>query len=110
MKDAYGTTIHAELSELVGSRRVTLQQLYTTLCRLEEKGLLRSKIGMPTPVRGGRAKKFYRISPAGMRALALSMESMEKSLQVWVWWNTPPHRGIYWLRTPKSKPPHPVNK
>ncbi len=87
-EDPYGITIHGKLADLVGSRATTLQQLYTTLARLEEKGLLRSTMGSPTPVRGGRAKKFYRLTRAGLDALALALESMEKALQVWWGSNT----------------------
>jgi DNA-binding PadR family transcriptional regulator len=48
---------------------VTRGALYTTLARLDEKGLLRSSLGDATPVRGGRPKRYYEVTPAGLTAL-----------------------------------------
>jgi PadR family transcriptional regulator PadR len=48
---------------------VSINAVYTTLDRLEAKGLLRSWVGEPTPQRGGRRRKFYALRPAGVAAL-----------------------------------------
>ena|SRR6516225_2931322 len=66
--DAYGVPISKELLELAG-REVALGSVYAALDRLERKRFLTSKMGDPTPERGGRAKRFFRVTPAGLRAL-----------------------------------------
>jgi PadR family transcriptional regulator len=65
---AYGAAIRAEIHERSG-RDVSINAVYTTLERLEDKGLLRSRVGAPTPERGGRRRKFYGMRPAGEAAL-----------------------------------------
>jgi PadR family transcriptional regulator, regulatory protein PadR len=64
-EDAYGVMIVDELAKRTG-RRISRPSVYLTLGRLEEKGLLRSKMGDPTPERGGRAKRFYVVSATAM--------------------------------------------
>jgi PadR family transcriptional regulator, regulatory protein PadR len=64
----YAVTIRESIEENSG-RPVARGALYTTLARLEAKGLLRSSFGEPTPVRGGRPKRFYEVTEAGMQAL-----------------------------------------
>ena len=66
--DAYGVSIRQLLAER-SARDVSLATIYTTIERLDGKGLLRSHLGDPTPERGGRRKRFYRLSAAGDRAL-----------------------------------------
>src|SRR5438128_11768321 len=58
--NAYGVTIHEALEEAT-NRSITIGSLYTTLSRLEEKGLVESWIGEPTTERGGRAKRHYKL-------------------------------------------------
>jgi DNA-binding PadR family transcriptional regulator len=65
--DAYGVQVAREI-ETVGGRRVLLGAVYTALDRLERNGLVASIIGNPTPQRGGRAKRFFRATPRGVRA------------------------------------------
>jgi len=65
---AYGAAIRAEIHERSG-RDVSINAVYTTLERLEDKGLLRSRVGEPTHERGGRRRKFYALRPAGEAAL-----------------------------------------
>ncbi len=65
---AYGVQIAREI-EAVGGRRVLLGAAYAALDRLERNGLVASKPGDPTPERGGRAKRFFRVTPRGMRAV-----------------------------------------
>lgn len=62
--EAYGTTIREEIESRTG-RAVTVGALYTTLERLERKGYIRGQLGDPTPQRGGRAKRYYRMVRAG---------------------------------------------
>lgn len=66
--DAYGAAIRQEIHRRSG-RDVSINAVYTTLDRLEKKGLLRSWVGEPTPQRGGRRRKFYALRPAGEAAL-----------------------------------------
>ena len=67
-EEAYGAAIRQEIHERSG-RDVSINAVYTTLERLEGKGLLRSSIGAPTAERGGRRRKFYALRPAGATAL-----------------------------------------
>src|SRR5688572_26648882 len=67
--DAYGVTVHAKVEELTSPKRVTLGAVYATLDRLEDKGLIASHLSDPTPERGGRAKRYYRLENTGSQAL-----------------------------------------
>jgi DNA-binding PadR family transcriptional regulator len=73
--DAYGVTILEEL-ERETSRTLTLGTVYKTVGRLERKGCLRSRVGPPTAERGGRRKKLYELTPAGLRAVRRSMNDL----------------------------------
>src|SRR5712692_11221236 len=64
--DAYGVAIAREI-EKAGRREVALASLYLTLDRLEANGLIQSKLGEPTPERGGRAKTYFRVTALGIR-------------------------------------------
>jgi len=66
--DAYGVPIAREI-ETVGERTVMLGAVYAGLERLEQNGLVSSALGAPTPERGGRAKKYFRVTPDGLRAV-----------------------------------------
>jgi PadR family transcriptional regulator, regulatory protein PadR len=68
---AYGAAIRQEIHERSG-RDVSINAVYTTLDRLESKGLLRSWVGEPTAQRGGRRRKFYALRPTGLAALRLA--------------------------------------
>lgn len=67
-----------EAVESQSGRAVARGALYTTLSRLEEKGLLRSSLGDATPVRGGRPKRYYDVTPAGRAALRATRDELEK--------------------------------
>jgi len=67
-EEAYGVTIRDTLRERAG-RRASFGAIYSTLRRLEAKGLVRSSVGEPTPVRGGRAKKRIAVTPRGRAAV-----------------------------------------
>lgn len=77
--DAYGVSIRAEISSRTG-RDVAPGALYTTLERLESKGLLKSRTGDPTPERGGRAKRYYTVSGAGVKAIARAEHAFRRLL------------------------------
>lgn len=66
--EAYGAAIRREIEERTG-RDVSIGALYATLSRLEDKGLLDAEATAPQPVPGGRARKVYRFTPAGLRAV-----------------------------------------
>ena len=64
---AYGLAIRQEIAEATG-RQCSLGALYTTLDRLEAKGLIKTWMGDPTPQRGGRPKRMVRITSKGEQA------------------------------------------
>jgi DNA-binding PadR family transcriptional regulator len=66
--DAYGVTIARELEQQTG-REVVVASVYATLERLQERGFVASSLGDPTPERGGRAKRYFRITGAGIREI-----------------------------------------
>lgn len=68
-ENAYGVTIHAEVETLSAPRQAALGAVYATLDRLEDKGLVSSLLSDPTPERGGRAKRYYRLEEPGLQAL-----------------------------------------
>lgn len=83
---AYGAAIRQEIHARSG-RDVSINAVYTTLDRLESKGLLKSWVGDPTPQRGGRRRKFYALRPAGVAALRKAYHtftSMADGLQDWL--------------------------
>src|SRR5690242_5918732 len=68
-ENAYGITIHAKVEELARPKKVALGAVYATLDRLEDKELIGSWLSDPTPERGGRARRHYRLEPDGEAAL-----------------------------------------
>jgi DNA-binding PadR family transcriptional regulator len=70
-ENAYGMTIRCSIEERTG-RSVSIGAIYATLRRLERKGLVNSRLGEPTAERGGRAKRFFALEPAGEEAVARS--------------------------------------
>ena len=66
-ENAYGAAIREEIEAATG-RKCSLGALYTTIERLERKGLLETRMGDATPTRGGRAKRMVRVTPDGVRA------------------------------------------
>lgn len=68
-ENAYGVTIHSKVQELAQPKTVSLGAVYVTLDRLEDKGLIASWMSEPSPERGGRAKRCYRLEALGERAL-----------------------------------------
>src|SRR4030095_8312392 len=67
--EAYGVTIRREIAACT-ERDPAPGALYTTLDRLEDKGLVTSRYGDPTPERGGRAQRYFTLTAPGVRRLA----------------------------------------
>ena len=86
-ENAYGITIHRKVQEMSRPKPVTLGAVYVTLDRMEDKGFVSSTLTDPTPERGGRAKRCYRLEKAGERVLeesAVAVRRMWDELsQVW---------------------------
>jgi PadR family transcriptional regulator PadR len=78
--EAYGVPIRAEIEACTG-RDPAPGALYTTLDRLEDKGFLRSRMGDPTPRRGGRARRYFEVTPSGLEAVARAQRSYRKLLE-----------------------------
>jgi PadR family transcriptional regulator PadR len=77
---AYGVSIREEIQART-DREPSPGALYTTLDRLEEKGLLRSRLGDPTPQRGGRAKRYVEVTATGVEAVARAQRSYRRLLE-----------------------------
>ena len=79
-EDAYGASIRGEIETCTG-REPTPGAMYTTLDRLEHKAMLTSKMGEPTAERGGRAKRFFKVTKAGTAAVMQAQRSYQKLLE-----------------------------
>ena len=73
--DAYGVVVQAAIHQKA-RRDLTLGTIYKTLSRLETKGIVTSELGEPTAERGGRAKRYYRVTAAGRRALQHQLSAL----------------------------------
>jgi DNA-binding PadR family transcriptional regulator len=76
-EDAYGAALRRELRDRA-ARDVSVATIYVTLVRLEEKGLVASRLGEPTAVRGGKAKRIFALTPPGALALRASRAVRER--------------------------------
>jgi len=77
---AYGITIHEKVRELAHPKSVSLGAIYVTLDRLEDKGMVTSRLSGPTHERGGRAKRYYRLEGVGEVAL---QEAAVTAKRIW---------------------------
>jgi DNA-binding PadR family transcriptional regulator len=84
---AYGVPIAAEI-ERTGGRRVVVAAVYTALDRLERNGMVTSSIGEPTPERGGRAKRYFQVTPQGLKAVKETQRAL-----VALWKGVPQLKG-----------------
>jgi DNA-binding PadR family transcriptional regulator len=84
--DAYGVSIRQEIEDAT-HRPCSIGALYTTLDRLETKGLLKTWMGDPTPQRGGRPKRMVEVTTKGTRAAADFYEAVNRV-----------SRGVSWAR------------
>jgi DNA-binding PadR family transcriptional regulator len=75
--EAYGASVRDELETRTG-REVAQGAVYITLVRLEKKGWLRSRLSDPTPVRGGKAKRFFEILPEGIEGVNAARTAMDR--------------------------------
>lgn len=78
--NAYGVTVRDELIAQA-DREPSFGALYTTISRLEEKGLVQSTLGDPTPERGGRAKRFLSLTSEGIEAVASAQRAYRNLLK-----------------------------
>ena len=79
-ENAYGVTIRREIATCTG-RAPAPGALYTTLDRMEEKGLVQSCLGDPTPQRGGRAKRYFTVTKRGRVAVTAAQRSYRHLLR-----------------------------
>jgi DNA-binding PadR family transcriptional regulator len=79
-EEAYGVTIRREIAACT-EREPAPGALYTTLDRLEEKGLVASTYGDPTPERGGRSKRYFTVTAQGVRAVARAQRAYRRLLK-----------------------------
>ncbi len=82
--NAYGVAVRREIAERTG-RDVNIGAVYATLDRLESKGLVLSRAGEPTAERGGRAKRYFKLTQEGAAALEDSCRALQGMM-----------RGIRW--------------
>ncbi len=78
--DAYGASIRRDIEGRTG-RPVSVGALYATLARLADKGLIRFKVSLPEPTRGGRARKHCSLTAAGKAALTHSTEMLTRMME-----------------------------
>jgi PadR family transcriptional regulator len=76
-RDAYGVSIRREIEE-TGGRSASIAAVYAALDRLQRQRLVTSWLSGPTPERGGRAKKHFKLLPRGATALRESREVMDR--------------------------------
>ena len=75
--EAYGTRIRDEIEKRTG-RLVAPGAIYTALDRLERRGFVRSRLGEPTPQRGGKRKRHYQVQPAGLALLQRTQDALAR--------------------------------
>jgi PadR family transcriptional regulator PadR len=75
--DAYGVPLSRELARM-RNREVSIGSVYTALDRLEIKGLVASRLGESTPKRGGRAKRYFRVTEDGLRSVHATRNVLNK--------------------------------
>jgi PadR family transcriptional regulator, regulatory protein PadR len=76
-ENAYGVPISETIEQQTG-RDISLGSVYATLDRLERKGLVSSTMGEPTQERGGRAKKYFRVTAKGLRSVRETRRVLNK--------------------------------
>jgi PadR family transcriptional regulator len=79
-KQAYGVTVRQEIERRTG-REVSIGAIYATLDRLETKGCVTSRVGDPTPERGGRAKRFFTVTTRGIAAVNRTHDVLRRMTQ-----------------------------
>ena len=74
---AYGVTVRQEI-EFRTKRDVSIGAVYATLDRLARKGYVKSYLGDPTPERGGRSKRFFRVTAKGLAAVNRTRRALQR--------------------------------
>jgi PadR family transcriptional regulator, regulatory protein PadR len=74
---AYGVTVRQEIEARI-KREVSIGAIYATLDRLEAKSYVKSLLGEPTPERGGRSKRFFRVTTQGVAAVHRTHRALHK--------------------------------
>ena len=82
--EAYGAAIRQEIEDATGTA-CSIGALYTTLDRLEDKGLIKTWMGDPTPERGGRPKRMVRVTPKGVDAATSFYNAVRRVSRGVVW-------------------------
>jgi DNA-binding PadR family transcriptional regulator len=77
---AYGVTVRQEIEARTG-REVSIGAIYATLDRLEAKGYVKSRVGDPTPERGGRSKRFFHVTAQGVEAVNQTHRALQRMTQ-----------------------------
>jgi PadR family transcriptional regulator PadR len=77
---AYGVTVRQEIEFRI-QREVSIGAVYATLDRLEKKGYVKSRHGDPTPERGGRSKRFFRVTAKGMVAVNRTQRALQSMVE-----------------------------
>jgi|ERR1041385_3954024 DNA-binding PadR family transcriptional regulator len=75
--DGYGVTIQDVVRKATG-RDLTIGTIHKTLVRLEAKGYVDSRMGDASPIRGGRAKRHYALTPSGLKMLRASLRALKR--------------------------------
>ena len=75
--EAYGATIRDEIERWTG-RALSVSAIYVTLVRLEKKSFVRSWLADPTPVRGGKSKRYFAVEPEAVDALKAMRTRMDR--------------------------------
>ena len=86
-EEAYGVPISREIEKHVG-RDVSLASVYAALERLAARGLVASRLGDPTPERGGKARRYFRVTKVGLRQMQETRRVLQK-----MWRSLPVLRG-----------------
>jgi PadR family transcriptional regulator, regulatory protein PadR len=77
---AYGVTVRREIKARTG-REASIGAIHATLDRLEAKGYVKSQFGEPTPERGGRSKRFFRVTAKGMTVVNRTHQAIQSMIQ-----------------------------
>ncbi|MGE3273779.1 MAG: PadR family transcriptional regulator [Vicinamibacterales bacterium] len=75
--EAYGLEVRDDIERRTG-RTPSPGAIYTALDRLERRGLVASRLGDPTPQRGGKRKRYYRLLPPGTEAIRASQDALRR--------------------------------
>src|SRR5262249_11435865 len=77
---AYGVSVRQEIAQRT-NRDVSIGAIYATLDRLEAKGYVRSRMGDPTPERGGRSKRYFHVTGQGLAAVNRTHDTLRRMTQ-----------------------------